>query len=67
MTQFILDDFLLALNYELYCLFEDKSKTVNELYEGFCKSFYKFSRPICTSENSNKKGEEVGNPGLQAI
>ena len=35
MTQFILDDFLLALNYELYSLFEDKSKNVNELYEGF--------------------------------
>ena len=39
MTQFILDDFLLALNYELYCLFEDKSKNVNELYKGFVKAF----------------------------
>ena len=39
MTQYILDDFLLALNYELYSLFEDKSKNVNELYEGFVEAF----------------------------
>ena len=39
MTKFIVDDFLLALNYELYCLFEDKSKNVNELYEGSVEAF----------------------------
>ena len=37
-TKFILDDFLLA-NYELFCIFEDKSKNVNELYDGFVKAF----------------------------
>ena len=39
MIQFILDDFLLALNYELYCLFKDKQKNVNELYESFVEAF----------------------------
>ena len=39
MTKFILDDFLLALNNELYFLFEDNSKNVNELSEGFVEAF----------------------------
>ena len=37
LTKFILNDFLLVLNYDLNCLLEDKSKNVNELYEGFQK------------------------------
>ena len=39
MTKFILDDFLLALNYELYCLFECKSKNANELCKSFAEAF----------------------------
>ena len=36
MTKFILDDFLLALNYELYCLFEDKSKNLEQKVFSCC-------------------------------
>ena len=58
MTQFILDDFLLALNYELYCLFEDKSKKVNELYEGFVEAFTNLVKqfvPLRTATRKEKK------------
>ena len=61
MTKFILDHFLLALNYELYCLLEDKSKNVNELYEGFREAFTNIVDQFAPrEEQQERKGKEVG-------
>ena len=60
MTQFILDDFLLALNYELYSLFEDKSKNVNELYEGFVEAFTNLVDQFAPLRTATRKEKKLG-------
>ena len=60
MTQFILDDFLLALNYELYCLFEDKSKDVNELYERFVEAFTNLVDQFAPLRTATRKEKKLG-------
>ena len=60
MTQFILDNFLLALNYELYSLFEDKSKNVNELYEGFEEAFTNLVDQFAPLRTATRKEKKLG-------
>ena len=60
MTQFILDDFLLALNYELYSLFKDKSKNVNELYEGFVEAFTNLVDQFAPLRTATRKEKKLG-------
>ena len=60
MTKFILDHFLLALNYELYCLLEDKSKNVNELYEGFREAFTNIVDQFAPLRTATRKEKRLG-------
>ena len=60
MTKFILDDFLLTLNYELYCLFEGKSKNVNELYEGFVEVFTNIVNKFAPLRTAARKEKKMG-------
>ena len=60
MTKFILDDFLLALNYELQCLFEDRSKNVNELYEGFVEAFTNLVDQFAPMRAATRKEKKLG-------
>ena len=60
MTKFSLDDFLLGLNYELYCLFEEKSKNVNELYEGFVEAFTNVVDQVAPLRAATRKEKKLG-------
>ena len=60
--------FLLDLNNELYCLFEDNSKNVNELSEGFVEAFTNIVDQFAPLRTATRKEKKlVLNPGLQAI
>ena len=60
MNQFILDDFLLALNYELYSLFEDKSNNVNKLYEGFVEAYTNLVDQFAPLRTATRKEKKLG-------
>ena len=60
MSKFSLDDFLLALNYELYCLFEDKSQNVNEQYEGFVEAFTNMVDQFAPLKTATRKAKKLG-------
>ena len=59
MTRFIFDDFLLALDYELYCLFKDNSNNVHKFYEDFVETFTNIVDQFASLRTATKK-EKLG-------